>query len=160
MSKPTILTQDNLDTRREVLTTLLRHLAPPARVDFLDWVCAFAKLTHPHGHKPPLSQLGPDYPAMAAKVHAALRGDAVADLFLANEVYSDLAGICHQWGTDFGAVLVELESWAKGREPTPPAAAARRLAAPPPASASSPGLSLFRSPGTTPPGRPPATGSG
>lgn len=127
MSRPSVLVMDTADDRKEAYTALLRHLPPARRADFLDWVCAFAKLTHPRGHLPPLSQLGPDYPAMAPKVLAASRGDAVADALLANEVYADVAGICHQWGTDFRSVCEELEQWARGREATPPRVAAARL---------------------------------
>lgn len=128
MSRPAVLTLDDRGTRREVFETLLRHLTPAVRVDFLDWCCAVAKLVHPAGHLAPLAFARADRPKMAEMVLAAVKGDETADRMLANEVYADVAGwLCHQWGLDYLTCCVELESWAKGREPTPPAEAARRL---------------------------------
>lgn len=115
MSRPTILTMDDRDTRREVWSTLLRGLDPIRRVDFLDWCCQLLITTTltplPH---PPRA----DRKRMRALVKAAWRGDAAANLRLTNEIYADVTYLCHQWNLDYLRVAVELESWAKGREPT------------------------------------------
>lgn len=120
--RPAILTMDNLDTRREVWVMLLRHLPPLKRVDFLDWCCAHLRATAAPANATMLRHLRADRSKMRFMVALAVKGDKVADAMLANEIYADVACLCHQWSLDFARVALELEQWAKGREPSPTSA--------------------------------------
>ncbi len=111
---------DNRDDRREVWTALIRGLNPIRRVDFLDWCCELLRATGTSALKVMAANARADRDKMRNIVKRAWLGDAVADMILTNEIYADVVGLCHQWGLDYGIIANELESWAKGREPTPP----------------------------------------
>lgn len=120
MSRATVLTLDTLDDRREVWTALIRGLTPVQRCDFLDWCCELLRATSPPSVQHIARHAKANRVQMRNMIRLATQGDAVADAVLTNEIYADIAGLCHQWGLDYLTVARELESWAKGREPTPP----------------------------------------
>lgn len=107
----TIITaMDNLDDRRETWG-LLCALTPPLRVDFLDWVLSFARRQRPTVGV--LTGAKADRTKMLPMVRAAIQRDVVADILLANEIYADIVGLCHQWQLDFRAIVTELEQWTR-----------------------------------------------
>lgn len=108
--KASVIVMDTLDDRREVLTILLRGLRPAERVDFLDFAIGKARALHPQA----LARAKADRVKMQPLVDAAIRGDRVADLLLANEVFADLAYLSHQWGVDYRSLVTDLERWARG----------------------------------------------
>jgi len=114
--KPSVIVLDTLDDRRETYNLILRGLTPRQRVDFLDRVLDFARVQRPDVAV--LSGAKADRAKMLPMVLAAMRGDAVANSLLANEIYADIVGLCHQWQIDFNAVVVELEQWV--RRPSSP----------------------------------------
>ena len=120
MSKPAVILMDNRDDRREVWTALIRGLDPIRRVDFLDWCCNLLRATTTGPSFVMIQNARADREKMYLLVRAAWRGDAAADMILTNQIYADITGLGHQWGLCLATVAVELESWAKGREPTPP----------------------------------------
>lgn len=119
--KPTVLTLDSLDVRRQVFTAVLRGLTPARRLDFLDWCCAFARITTA---SPLLREAKADRRKMLPLTKAATLGDDVANLRHANECYMDIGTLAHHFGVEWQPVIEELERWALGRETTPVAIAA------------------------------------
>lgn len=127
MTKPSVLLLDTLDDRREVVTSLLSSLSADARLAYLEWVCKFAWRTCPQ-LRLTVSSCRPDYVAMSSLLRESRKGCITSSYRLSNQVWTDLFHLCHQFGLDYGACLVELESRAKGREPTPAAYAASHYA--------------------------------
>lgn len=121
--RPTVLTHDTHDDRRQAFTAVLRGFTPAARLDFLDWCCNFARLTVPQAHM--LRAAKADRVKMLPLTTAAERRDEVADLRHSNEIYMDITVLAHNWGVEWLPMVLELEHRAMGREPTPPAVAAR-----------------------------------
>lgn len=100
MTRPAILSIDNLDDRREWFNLLLR-LPPRQRLQFLLWAC---RQTHSQKQK-----VMPNLPVMNQRISAALRGDEVANVALANEVRMDCAMLVIQYGLDPKRASEELE---------------------------------------------------
>jgi len=139
--KPTVLTHDSLDNRRQAFTAILRGLSPARRLDFLDWCIAFARATT---RNKMLINAKADRAKMQPIIEAASRRDDTADLLLANEIYCDINTLAHQFGAEWLPMVLELEVWASDREATPvPVAASawlsRRLGMQPAVAIHSPG---------------------
>ena len=99
-AKPSILTLDTLDDRRE-LHSLLHRLSPRRRVSFLAWCCR--QVSGPNGTRPVASsRVGPT-------LEAAYRC-SVADERLTNEMYGDVLALAAQWDLDLAAAARELEA--------------------------------------------------
>lgn len=123
MSKSAVSRLDTLDDRREVVTSLLNSLSVDDRISYLEWVCEFAWLSRPEIRRA-VSSLRPDYAAMGSLLRECRKGCITSLYRLSNQVWTDLFHLCHQFGVDYLACVVELENRAKGREPTPAAYAA------------------------------------
>ena len=120
--KPTVLTLDSLDNRRQAFTAVLRGLTPTQRLDYLDFCCDFARLTNPL--QPMLARVKCDRQKRRPLTEAAERKDEAADLQHANEIYVDVATLAHHWNVEWLPMVLELEHRACGREPTPASVAA------------------------------------
>lgn len=122
--KLTVTTYDNLDTRKELILSLLPALSPVRRVEFLQWAIDLGKIIALQNVKT-LTHAKPDHAKMWPMILAATNRDEAADYALTKEIYGDLCALWHNWQVELLPVLEELERWAKGREVTPPPTAAR-----------------------------------
>ena len=95
--KPSILTFDTLDDRRE-LHTLLGNLCPENRVLFLARCCL----------RTPGTTIRPNMRTMGVRL-AAASTDPQADMELTNEVYADLLILSSQWGLPLFPTACDLE---------------------------------------------------
>lgn len=144
--RPTVLTHDSLDNRRQCFTAVLRGLTPSHRLDFLDWCIAFARATVPNPQM--LAKAKADRVKMRPLTEAAERRDEVADLRHANEIYADVAVLAHHWGAEWLPMVLELEHRASGREPTPPMVAARAWLSLPSSTSSAAPIRTLGTPGS------------
>lgn len=127
MTKSAVRRLDTLDDRREVVTSLLANLTADQRLAYLEWVCQFAWESRPEIRRV-VSSLTPDYGEMASLLQESRKGCITSLYRLSNQVWTDLFHLCHQYGVDYLACVVELENRAKGREPTPAKYAAEAVA--------------------------------
>lgn len=110
--KPTYLTLDNTDDRRE-LFNLIHRLPPAARLAYLHKACEAVKDGLGNGLFP--------LPSMRQMVADAERCDR-GDERLSNAVWCDLLQLSANRGLDLAAVALDLEQVAKGRAGCQPAA--------------------------------------
>lgn len=127
LPRPAVLLHDTLDDRREVVTSLLSSLPPDGRMAYLEWVCEFAWESRPEIRRA-VSSLAPDYAGMGSLLRECRKGCITSLYRLSNQVWTDVFHLCHQYGVDYLACVVELENRAKGREPTPAKYAASAVA--------------------------------
>lgn len=105
--KPTYLTLDTLDDRRE-LWHLLHRLSPPRRLAYLTRCCEAVKDGLGNGLFP--------LPSMRRMVAEAMRCDRGDDR-LTNAVYSDILQLAANRGLCLLAVALDLEGQAKEQAP-------------------------------------------
>ena len=102
--KPTILTLDTLDDRREVWH-LLHRLHPRRRVEYLSWCCKQVRGINggtgpvPHGH--------------GEMVRAAIRGDDAQDQRLTTTIYMELGMLASQQRIEMKDAAIMLEQFAR-----------------------------------------------
>lgn len=101
---------DNRDDRLEI-ATLLKHLPPGRRYDFLGWVCAQAWLPNSSVHPQPAS-------SMRRLVDEARHCDE-SDERLTMEILLDIAFMGCEYALDLSAVLAELVTWVRRPKDSP-----------------------------------------
>jgi hypothetical protein len=104
MSKPTVLTLDTLDDRREIWH-LLHCLHPRRRVEFLSWCCGQVRAINggtgpvPHGH--------------GGMLRAAIQGDDAQDQRLTTTIYTELGMLASQQRIEMKEAAIMLEQFAR-----------------------------------------------
>ena len=102
--KPSILSIDTLDDRREIVT-LLARLSPENRVLFLARACL---------RTPSPSPIRPNMRAMRQRVVEAATCEK-ADQMLTNEIYGDLLMASTQFNLDLLLVAIDLQNLVRSR---------------------------------------------